>query len=501
MPFGGQAPQGPEFRDRAKERREQKGEYETIAQEFESHAEVSLEQSKYLGGDLEHTHLVKGLDYALLSKVRTEMTKQKKAEELASLRAQRKASGQKKRAFESQLGRRVWHSTVETLHPHHSTFRKRVEGMSKAIAMGQRIRGAPSIFLPGRMAYEFDIGIDLSKSSSDIPRTVYTSKEDAPTVDSSKRVASILPETVHLIRHTLQKVAVERRQRRRDRIAGGTNESSYAVAQKIVPKHKAKDVDEDIFAGVGSFDVTAAAKMAKSRTTVTTSMHKKTSTAKSSYFADAGTAKYLRGPEGQLELSEIAVDEREVASTVVAPGANDDTCEFEAAERFLGPRRGWAFKLGKQGLGYYREDWTLVSSAQASGASLATKKRKRSVAAPAPDDDDAYGECFPDSGLGHAGVGTGDGESDEDGDDTKGKIERLKKLAGKGGSQVPDSVAANQKKEVKKKFTETQQWQKIDHMIKKGKTSSLEELEARSSRPGRKQPLAPREITSTPAYF
>lgn len=28
-----------------------------------------IANSKYLGGDMEHTHLVKGLDYALLQKV------------------------------------------------------------------------------------------------------------------------------------------------------------------------------------------------------------------------------------------------------------------------------------------------------------------------------------------------------------------------------------------------------------------------------------------------
>lgn len=28
-----------------------------------------IDESKYLGGDMEHTHLVKGLDYALLHKV------------------------------------------------------------------------------------------------------------------------------------------------------------------------------------------------------------------------------------------------------------------------------------------------------------------------------------------------------------------------------------------------------------------------------------------------
>lgn len=34
---------------------------------------MSVEETKYLGGDLEHTHLVKGLDYALLQKVSTNM--------------------------------------------------------------------------------------------------------------------------------------------------------------------------------------------------------------------------------------------------------------------------------------------------------------------------------------------------------------------------------------------------------------------------------------------
>jgi len=38
----------------------------------DDHAErrkLVIQESKYLGGDMEHTHLVKGLDYALLEKV------------------------------------------------------------------------------------------------------------------------------------------------------------------------------------------------------------------------------------------------------------------------------------------------------------------------------------------------------------------------------------------------------------------------------------------------
>ena len=37
--------------------------------EEQSHR-ISIQQSKYLGGDIEHTHLVKGLDFALLQKIR-----------------------------------------------------------------------------------------------------------------------------------------------------------------------------------------------------------------------------------------------------------------------------------------------------------------------------------------------------------------------------------------------------------------------------------------------
>ena len=35
-------------------------------------ASLTVEETRYLGGDLEHTHLVKGLDFALLQKVRSE---------------------------------------------------------------------------------------------------------------------------------------------------------------------------------------------------------------------------------------------------------------------------------------------------------------------------------------------------------------------------------------------------------------------------------------------
>ena len=40
-----------------------------------------IQESKFLGGDMEHTHLVKGLDFALLQKVRSEIIYRENAED------------------------------------------------------------------------------------------------------------------------------------------------------------------------------------------------------------------------------------------------------------------------------------------------------------------------------------------------------------------------------------------------------------------------------------
>lgn len=39
-----------------------------------------IQESKFLGGDMEHTHLVKGLDFALLQKVRSEIMSKEREE-------------------------------------------------------------------------------------------------------------------------------------------------------------------------------------------------------------------------------------------------------------------------------------------------------------------------------------------------------------------------------------------------------------------------------------
>ncbi|KAJ2472796.1 hypothetical protein GGI02_001330 [Coemansia sp. RSA 2322] len=73
---GGAGEPAATYRDRAAERRQgERGEYgesELLLRHLSSEGMSAYEQSKFLGGDVAHTHLVKGLDFLLLRKVREE---------------------------------------------------------------------------------------------------------------------------------------------------------------------------------------------------------------------------------------------------------------------------------------------------------------------------------------------------------------------------------------------------------------------------------------------
>lgn len=483
-PTGGQsAGKEEEYRDRAKERREQKNEYETIAEEWESHADVAVDQSKFLGGDLEHTHLVKGLDFALLKKVRGEINKKQKVEDAQQAKAQKKE--QKRRSFETVVAKRVWGTVVETLHPHHSTFKERIGRMGKAISMGQRIRGAPTTFLPGRMNYEFDT--DSRQDSTDIPRIIYLSKEDAPRVDMSKKAASVLPETVSRMKSALQRFIDRKKQAKLDKKAGATASMRIAVAEK--PKYKARDLKDkdDIFQGLGGFDTSQVVKEVKKEVK---------EEKKPSYFDDAGDEKFLEAPDGQLELDDVELEERD------EHGNEPKELAFEASDKFKGARPGWVFKLGDQGLGYYCEDSAAASKPVPKDTRRKPdrpSKKAKGAGGMGDADGDAYDELFPSAIMGHALVATGDENDSDEEEGTKSKIERLKKLAqgDKKKAGEGDSLAANSKgdaKEAKKrKLSEQQEWNKIDKMIKKGNMKSMEELEGSASKQRRSAPV-PREL-------
>eukprot|EP00268_Persea_americana_P067918 TRINITY_DN9399_c0_g2_i2.p1 TRINITY_DN9399_c0_g2~~TRINITY_DN9399_c0_g2_i2.p1 ORF type:complete len:200 (-),score=48.53 TRINITY_DN9399_c0_g2_i2:1996-2595(-) len=162
-------PELPKYRDRAKERREdQNPDYEpTELGSFHSVAppgtvdlrtadaqKISIENSKYLGGDVEHTHLVKGLDYALLHKVRSEIDKKPEVEDEVDGKS-RVSKDDQPVSFRTATAKSVYQWIIKP----HSVIKTN------------------EMFLPGRMAFIFNMEDGFAH---DIPTTLHRSKADCP---------------------------------------------------------------------------------------------------------------------------------------------------------------------------------------------------------------------------------------------------------------------------------------------------------------------------------
>ncbi|KAK2185184.1 hypothetical protein NP493_243g01063 [Ridgeia piscesae] len=174
------------YRDRAKERRDGSNndydqpeiasttaDYRAVAPDAkagENYAErrkQAIQESKYLGGDMEHTHLVKGLDYALLEKVRAEICSKEEVEEeemeaavSSAKRKEREEEEEEMMQFKTKMGRNIFRTL----------FRRQLPERNE-------------LFLPQRMAYVIDLEDDFCES--DIPVTLIRSKADCPTMEST----------------------------------------------------------------------------------------------------------------------------------------------------------------------------------------------------------------------------------------------------------------------------------------------------------------------------
>ena len=174
------------YRDRAKERRDgtegavptedTNNAYRAVApnahgvHDAAERRKQMIHESKYLGGDMEHTHLVKGLDFALLQKVRAEIEAIESAdaeeEEEVTIKEVTKKSEEKE---EKQPD-----SKPEEDNP----LTECRTTMGKNITRIMFNTDGPKtneLFMPGRMAYVMDLEED---GESDIPTTSIRSKKD-----------------------------------------------------------------------------------------------------------------------------------------------------------------------------------------------------------------------------------------------------------------------------------------------------------------------------------
>ncbi|CAJ0766070.1 4251_t:CDS:2 [Entrophospora sp. SA101] len=160
------------YRDRAAERRKgDNPDYKDTEQILEAlnnnetlEAKLAYEQSKYLGGDAEHTHLVKGLDYALLTKLRNEMYKGEneviEEESEMNLLQQIQEESEDTPRIKSKLAQNIYDAVI-------------VEGRKIPPKYNE-------LFVAGRMAYVFELA-DENGNYGDpfaIPTTIIRSKAD-----------------------------------------------------------------------------------------------------------------------------------------------------------------------------------------------------------------------------------------------------------------------------------------------------------------------------------
>ncbi|XP_075983932.1 IC cytokine homolog beag [Anticarsia gemmatalis] len=188
------------YRDRARERRDGLNElgpadptsntssaYRAVAPDLKSGMDAKerrrqmIQESKYLGGDMEHTHLVKGLDYALLQKVRSEIQTREQEQEaemerLVALpeetvpappppvKEKKEAPVEEEMQFETTMAKNIYNMIQEQ--------------KSKRIVRNE-------MFGPGRMAYVVELEEEAG-ADSDIPTTLTRSKADVPEHDERR---------------------------------------------------------------------------------------------------------------------------------------------------------------------------------------------------------------------------------------------------------------------------------------------------------------------------
>lgn len=126
-----------------------------------------IQESKYLGGDMEHTHLVKGLDYALLQKVRSEIvTKEQEQEKEMEREVEEMELKEREKEEEKILNEPEFKSVMA----------KNINNVVVSTRTRQIVRN--ELFLPGRMAYVIDL--DDENNETDIPTTLMRSKAEIP---------------------------------------------------------------------------------------------------------------------------------------------------------------------------------------------------------------------------------------------------------------------------------------------------------------------------------
>ncbi|EFO88849.1 CRE-SMU-2 protein [Caenorhabditis remanei] len=190
-------------------------------------------ESKYLGGDLEHTHLVKGLDYSLLNKVRSELTADDDEED-----DDIEAFDDKKSAKPSEVT-----SLTQELAQSHSENRM-VRSLHRVLFKNE-VPLRNDLFAKGRMAYV----VELEDEETDIPTTLLRSLHDLPRAESAQSIQAnnlIISKLSHVLAHLRSEPKKKKKEEFRTSAASSApsapkGDDIYDDLDDYVPSRKPRD--------------------------------------------------------------------------------------------------------------------------------------------------------------------------------------------------------------------------------------------------------------------
>ncbi|KAL0112677.1 hypothetical protein PUN28_012148 [Cardiocondyla obscurior] len=253
------------YRDRARERRDGTNQdyqaedpmnsasaYRAVAPDLKSGMDAAerrrqmIQQSKFLGGDMEHTHLVKGLDYALLQKVRSEIEAKEHEQEQELEKLVKPKEKTKKEPppvekkddemqFKTKIARNVY-KTVMTM-------------KSKQIERNE-------LFTPGRMAYVIEL--DDENADVDIPTTLIRSKADVPTIDNTPTLTTndiVINKLAQILSYLRQG---SRHSKKGKKLKDGRGRGDESNDIEIQPRPPA--ADDSIYGDIGDYVPTVTSK-------------------------------------------------------------------------------------------------------------------------------------------------------------------------------------------------------------------------------------------------
>ncbi|CAA9990670.1 RED-like protein, putative [Plasmodium knowlesi strain H] len=180
------------YRDRAEERR--KGIVKDVkdASVLYDNANNTIDESKFMGGDTEHTHLVKGLDYLLLNKVRNKLI-DKISSERKKLKVNKTDNGpvaNKIPTFSNDESRHIFKYFFLYEHPHHVYFKRKIENIYGNIMNNMKFKNYNRNIYS--VNYKYNINMEVDKN--DVPIRYIYKVEDVKVNYTYHLEASVLDE-------------------------------------------------------------------------------------------------------------------------------------------------------------------------------------------------------------------------------------------------------------------------------------------------------------------